>query len=187
MSEMTATRMVRGGILAAIAVLWFAAAYLLWQTDVPDGLAPPDLDPRRYFPAGALAEYEQHDRILRALGLAALAAELIGIGLVALRPPRVRGPAAVQAAQLGALAVAAAFLARLPFSLAIVWWQRHEQIARVGYGRWLLDRLPEVAVRAAILATAAAVVVLLARRLGRRWWLVGAPAFVVIASVVIVL
>jgi STE24 endopeptidase len=187
MSEMTATRMVRAGILAAIAVLWLAAAYLLWRTEVPDGLRQPDLDERRFFDAAALADYEQHDRVLRGLILAALAAELIGLGLLALRPPRVRGPGAVQAAQLGALAACAAFVARLPFALAIVWWQRTEGIARVSYGQWLLDRLPELAVRAAILAAAATVVVLLARRFGRRWWLVGAPAFIVIASAVIVL
>jgi STE24 endopeptidase len=187
MSEMTATRMVRAGILAAIAVVWLAAAYALWQTEVPHGLSLPDLDERRYFGADALAEFERHDRVLRALGLGALAAELLGLGLLALRPPRVRGPALAQAGQLAALAVGVAFVVRLPFALAIVWWQRHEGIARVGYGRWLLDRLPELAVRAAILAAAAAVIVVLAGRLGRRWWLVGVPAFVAIAGAVIVL
>ena len=108
--------------------------------------------------------------------------ELLGLGLLALRPPRVRGPALAQAGQLAALAVGVAFVVRLPFALAIVWWQRHEGIARVGYGRWLLDRLPELAVRAAILAAAAAVIVVLAGRLGRRWWLVGVPAFVAIVT-----
>jgi STE24 endopeptidase len=187
MSEMTATRMVRAGILAAIAVVWFGAAYTLWQTEVPDGLRLPDLDERRYFGADALADFERHDRALRALGLGGIAAELLGLGLLALRPPRVRGPAPAQAGQLAGLAVGAAFLARLPFALAIVWWQRHEGIARVGYGRWLLDRLPELAVRAAILAAAAAVIVFLAQHLGRRWWLVGVPAFVAIAGAVVVL
>jgi STE24 endopeptidase len=186
MSEMTATRMVRAGILAAIAVLWFVSAYALWQTEVPDGLRLPALDERRYFTAEALAEFERHDRVLRPLGLAALVAELLGLALAALRPPPVRGPALVQAGQLAALAVVAAFAARLPFALAIVWWQRHEGIARVGYGQWFLDRLPGLAARAAILAAAAVVVVFLARRFGRRWWLVGAPAFVAIAVTVVV-
>ena len=57
----------------------------------------------------------------------------------------------------------------------------------MSYGQWLLDRLPDLAVRAAIPAAAAAVVVLLARWLGAPLRLVGAPAFVVIASAVIVL
>jgi STE24 endopeptidase len=179
--------MVRAGILAAIAVGWFAAAYALWQTEVPDGLRLPDLDERRYFGTDALTDFERHDRALRALGLGGIAAELLGLGLLALRPPRVRGRPPAQAGQLAALAVGAAFVARLPFALAIVWWQRHEGIARVGYGQWLLDRLPELVVRAAILAAAAVVIVFVAQRLGRRWWLVGAPAFVAIAGAVVVL
>jgi STE24 endopeptidase len=99
----------------------------------------------------------------------------------------VRGPVLVRAGLLAAIAVVAAFLARLPFALAIVWWQRREGIARVSYEQWLLDRLPELAARAAILAAVAAAVVLVARRLGRRWWVVGVPAFVVVAGAVILL
>jgi STE24 endopeptidase len=179
--------MVRAVILAAIALIWVAAAAALWQTDVPGDLQLPELDERRYFGSAALDEFERHDRVLRWLGLGALAAQLVGLWLLARRPPRVRGPVLVQAAQLGALAIAVAFLARLPFSLAILWWQRHTGIARVGYGRWLLDRLPELAERAAVVAAAAAVVVLVARRFGRRWWLLGAPSFVVIASAVVLI
>jgi STE24 endopeptidase len=180
-------RMVRAGILAAIAVVWLSAAYALWQTEVPGDLRLSDFNERRYFGPDALSEFERHDRVLRALGLGALTAELLGLALLALRPPIPRGPVLAQAGQLAALAVVVAFAARLPFALAIVWWQRHTEIARVGYGRWLLDRVPELAVRAVILAAAAAVVVFLARRLGRGWWLVGVPLFVAIAAAVIVL
>jgi STE24 endopeptidase len=187
MSEMTATRILRSGILAAIAALWLVAAIALWQTEVPDDLRLPDLDAQRYFSARALADYERHDRVLRRLGLGVLVAQLLGLALIARRPPRVRGPVLVRAGQLAALAIVVAFVAQLPFSLAIVWWQRHTGIARVGYGRWLLDRLPELGERAGVLALAAAVVVLLARLFGKRWWVVGAPAFVVIASAVILL
>jgi hypothetical protein len=55
--------MVRAGILAAIAVVWLAAAFALWQTEVPDDLGLPALDERRYFGADALAEAERHDRV----------------------------------------------------------------------------------------------------------------------------
>ncbi len=103
------------------------------------------------------------------------------------RTPSTGRAAAIAAAALAALAVTAAFVGRLPFSLAILWWQRDAGIARVGYGQWLLDRLPGLVERVGVLAVAALVVVLLARRLGRRWWTVGAPAFVVIATAVIVL
>jgi STE24 endopeptidase len=185
MSEMTATRMARAGILAAIVLLWAGAAAALWQTDVPDDLRLPDVDVRRYFTNAQLDEFERHDRVLRVLGIAALSAELLALAVIAWRPPPVRGPALAGAAQLAIASLVAAFVARLPFSLAILWWQRHTGIARVEYPRWLLDRLPSLALRAVVLALAAVVVVRLARSLGRRWWVVGGPAFVAIASVVV--
>src|SRR5918996_982864 len=40
MSEMTATRIV---VAATLAAAWLAAAVVLWQTEVPDRLAPPEL------------------------------------------------------------------------------------------------------------------------------------------------
>src|SRR5215210_3340058 len=125
MSEMTATRMIRAGILAVIVLAWLASAVALWATEVPTDLRLPDVSASRYFKPPAVEQFEHHDRVLRALGLGALVAELVGLALVAARPPRVRGPVAARAAQLAVAAALAAFLARLPFSLAILWWQRH--------------------------------------------------------------
>ena len=59
--------MVRAGILAAIAVLWLAAAYLLWQTEVPDGLRLPDLEERRYFGCRRSRRLRASRSVLRAL------------------------------------------------------------------------------------------------------------------------
>lgn len=178
--------MFRVGILAALVLAWLGAAAVLWRTEVPDALQLPQVDASRYFAPGELAEHERHDRVLRTLGMAALVAELVGLFAVARRPPRVRGPLVAKAAQLGLVALVAAFLARLPFALAILWWQRDAGIARVGYLRWLLDRLPELGLRGLVLAAAAAVAVALARRLGARWWLAGAPLFVATAVAVVV-
>lgn len=182
MSEMTATRMVRLGV-ATLLIAWLVAAFFLWQTEVPTDLRIGERDPARLVPD--LERRERHDRFLRLVGIAALAAELVGLALLARFTPRGRGPALVRAAQLAALAVGVAFAARLPFSLAILWWQRRYDVARVGYAQWLLDRLPGLAQRAAVLALAAVVVVALARRLRARWWLVGAPVFVAIGVAVV--
>jgi Zn-dependent protease with chaperone function len=76
-------------------------------------------------------------------------------------------------------------VARLPFSLLILWWQRHYDVARVGYAQWLLDRLPGLAERAGVLALAAAAIVTLARRFGARWWVVGGPVIVAIGVAVV--
>ena len=171
----------RLGALGTLVAVWGAIAAVLWRTAVPADLTVPEPDLSHYFSGAALREHERHDRVLTLLGVGALAAELVGLALVALRAPRVRGPRLVRAAQLAALALLAAFVARLPFALAIVWWQRRSGIARIGYAQWLLDRVPSLATRAAVLAAAAALVVALAQRLGRRWWIAAAPAFLSIA------
>lgn len=185
MSEMTAARMVRLGALATLLAAWLAAAFFLWQTQVPDDLELPELDARAYVSAPALERRERHDGVLRILGLSALAVQLLALTVLARRRPAGRGPVLARAAQLAVLAVLVVFVVRLPFGLATLWWQRRYDVARVGYGQWLLDRLPGLAERAAVLALAAVVVVALARVLGRRWWLVGAPVFAAIGVAVV--
>jgi STE24 endopeptidase len=172
MSEMTATRI---GV-ATLTAVWLAAALFLWRTEVPAGLdVEPTLAP---FAALELERHERHDRVLRILSLGSVAVQLGALALLVARPPRVRGRALLRAAQLGALAAVVLLIARLPFGLASLWWQRRYGIAELGYPQWLLERLGPLAVRAALLAFAAGLCVWLARRYGRRWWLAAAPVFV---------
>ena len=182
---MTAARIVRVGALATLLAVWLLAALLLWRTEVPGGLELPELAAHDYVAVSELDRRERHDRFLRIVGLTALAAQLAGLFVLARRRLDGRGPALVRAAELAALAVLVAFLARLPFSLLILWWQRRYDVARVGYAQWLLDRLPGLAERAGVLAFAAAALVALARRLGGRWWVVGGPVLVAIGVAVV--
>jgi STE24 endopeptidase len=179
MSEMTATRIGVGTLTA----LWVAAALLLWRTDVPSGLdVQPTLAP---FAALDLERAERHDAVLRLLVLGGLAAELaVLFALTRARLP-LRGPALSRAAEVGALAAVALLLARLPFGLASLWWQRRYGIAQLGYGTWLFDLLGPLAVRATLLGFACAACLWLSSRLGRRWWLVAAPVFAVVGVAVV--
>ena len=164
--------------------MWVVAALMLWNTEVPDGLdVQATLAP---FAALDLVRAEHHDSVLRLLALGALAAELVA--LVALSRVRLplRGPVLLRAAEVGVFAAAALFVARLPFGLATLWWQRRYGIAELGYDTWLFDLLGPLVVRAALLGFACAACLWLARRFGRRWWLVAAPVFVVIGVAVIV-
>lgn len=179
MSEMTATRIGAGTLIAA----WLAAALLLWRTLPPAPDAEPWLAP---FGALDLARAKRHDAVLRLLVVASLAAQLAALALLAWRRPRLWGRAVVRAASFGALAALALELARLPFALTTLWWQRRYEVSQLGYGTWLLDRLGPLAVRAGLLALAAVVCVSLARRLGRRWWIAAAPVFAV-AGIAVVL
>ncbi len=164
--------------------MWVVAALLLWRTEVPGGLdVQPTLAP---FAALDLARAERHDSVLRLLALGALAVELLA--LVALSRVRLplRGPALLRAAEVGALAAGALFVARLPFGLATLWWQRRYGIAELGYDTWLVDLLGPLVVRAALLGFACAACLWLAGRFGRRWWLAAVPVFVAAGLAVIV-
>ena len=170
--------------MATLTAVWIAAALLLWRTEVPSGLdVQPTLAP---FAALDLVRAERHDAVLRLLALGGLAAELVA--LVALTRARLplRGPALLRAAEVGALAAGALLVARLPFGLAVLWWQRRYGIAELGYGTWLVDLLGPLVVRAALLGFAAAFCLWLAGRYGRRWWLAAAPVFLAVGVVVIV-
>jgi STE24 endopeptidase len=180
MSEMTATRIGVG----TLTVVWVVAALLLWRTDVPSGLdVQPTLAP---FVALDLERAERHDAVVRLLALGGLAAELaVLFALTRVRLP-LRGPTLLRAAEVGALAAVVLLLARLPFGLATLWWQRRYGIAQLGYGTWLFDLLGPLVVRAALLGFACAACLWLSGRLGRRWWLVAAPVFAVVGVAVIV-
>jgi STE24 endopeptidase len=181
MSEMTATRI---GV-ATLTVLWLAAAYVLWGTTVPDDLRLPHVDPSAYFTPAQLATRAHHDAVLRWLGIGTMAAQLAGLLALAKRRPPVRGHALLRAAQFGALAALVLFLARVPFGVATLWWQRRYDIARVSYGQWLFDLLPGVLERVALYGAAATICVAFARLLDRRWWLGAAPMFALLGVVVI--
>ena len=133
-----------------------------------------------------LARHDRHDAVLRWLAVGSLAAQLVALALYARRPPRMRGPELVRAASLGALAAVVLLLARLPFAITTLWWQRRYGIAQLGYGRWTFDLLGPLAVRAGLLAVASAACVYAARRFGGRWWLAVAPVFAAIGVIVIV-
>jgi STE24 endopeptidase len=151
---------------------------------VPSGLdVEPTLAP---FAALDLERAERHDAVLRLLALGGLAAELaVLIALTRVRLP-LRGPALLRAAEVGVLAAVVLLIARLPFGLATLWWQRRYGIAQLGYGTWLVDRLGPLVVRAALLGFACAACLWLSARLGRRWWLVAAPVFAVVAVAAVV-
>ena len=129
MSEMTATHRGRnpnGG--------WVVAALLLWHTEVPGGL---DVH-------ATLAPFAALDLACRAprLGAAPARTRCAGRGtrgtraaLSRVRPP-LRGPALLRAAEVGVFAAAALLVARLPFGLATLWWQRRygDRRARLRHG-----------------------------------------------------
>jgi STE24 endopeptidase len=183
MSEMTATRIV---VAATLALAWLAAALLLWQTEVPDGLTLPDLDARAVFGGDLVDDNERYARLLRVLLVLSLAAQL-GVLVLAARyrralGDRVLGPPLVRAALLGAGLVAALWVVRVPFAVVRHWWRRRHDVSDLDYGSYLVGGWPWLLGQLVVAAVAAAAVVYLARRLERRAWIAAWAALVVLAA-----
>jgi STE24 endopeptidase len=174
-------------------VAWIAAAALLWRTKVPP-LDLPRLDPREFFGASQLEEIDEYRRVTRGLLLGALAVELAVVvifvafarTLTAGLRPVTRG-AVRTGVGIGLAMVLAVWLAGLPLAAVGHWWARRHDLSRQGYGGWLADQATQLGIRAVLVSIAVAGVMVLARRLGSRWWLAGAPAFVALAVLFVVL
>lgn len=169
--------------MATLTAAWLVAAFLLWRTEVPASLGvEPALAP---FAALDLERAERHDSVLRLLALGSLAAQLTALVVLVRWRPSPRGRPLVRAAAYGALVAVVLVLARLPFGLAVLWWQRRYDIAELGYGAWFVDQIEPLALRAGLLAFAAAFCLWLARRLGGRWWIGALPVFAIAGAAVI--
>jgi STE24 endopeptidase len=190
MSEMTATRMPalgRAATLAALAGVWAAAGYFLWDSSlVPGNLHVPHLDEHRYFSVHALdradsfARFERWDWVLSQLAV-------IGAFVYyAIRGERyIRESAAGRIGTgmlLGMLGFAIVWLVQLPFQVAGFWWQRRHGLTKGSILEYLLSNWLLLAGEFLFLCLALLIVMGLAGVLGRRWWILGGPAFVGIAA-----
>jgi Zn-dependent protease with chaperone function len=171
--------------------VWLGAAALLWRTEVPS-LALADLDPRDYFTAAEIERSEDYRRGSRALFLGGLAAELVVLALLVskARPLAARlgrvGRGRIRSAGLvGASVVVAVWGVGLPFAAASQVRRVDHGLSEQGWGGWFADRALSLGVQVVLVAIAVVGAVWLAGKLGRRWWLVGAPALVGIAVVVV--
>jgi STE24 endopeptidase len=178
---MTAMRTARFWAIPLAAVLWLAAAVLLWRTSVPANLEPPELDAREVFGARHVERSGEYERGLRLFWLGALLAELALLGLAVVLARRRLGGILAGIA-IGAATLVAVWLVRLPFVLGAHWWRRRYGISRADYATILVD--PWLERIGTLIAACAAIglVMVLARRLGERWWLVGGPAFATLAA-----
>ncbi|HXF97653.1 MAG TPA: M48 family metalloprotease [Gaiellaceae bacterium] len=80
------------------------------------------------------------------------------------------------------LGLAVVWLARLPFGLAALWWERRHGRSELGYLEWLVQDWTVLGGEFLSICLALLIVMGLARRLGERWWLPGAGVFVAVAA-----
>jgi hypothetical protein len=151
---MTAMRMGKVATLTLLLAVFVLSAALLWRTQVPGDLRPPDLDPHTEFSAAQLDESADYARGLRLIWLGSTAAQLALLVVLALLGPRLAarlpgGPIRRGVALL-LLVLGLLWLVRLPFGLLALWWRRDHGLSRQGYAAFVTSPWLEVVGSAAV-------------------------------------
>lgn len=169
-----------------LAVLWAVAARFLWRTTVPDDLSLAHLDVRRYLTDAELDRADRYELFHRVNWVLSTVALLAVLAFYAVRGVRYMRESAAGPIGTGMLLAMLGFglvwLVRLPFSVAGNWWDRRHGVSRVGYFDFVFGGWLQLGVEFTFLCGSVLVVMGLARLLGDRWWIVGGPAFVLIAA-----
>ncbi len=186
---MTAARARGVAIAGALLVGWVVAAVALSRTSVPGDLVLPKVDVDAVFGAELVARAERYRRFLYVDWLLAEAALLVTLAVYAKRGTRLARESAAgpigTGMLLGMLGLGLAWLVRLPFSVAALWWQRRHGLSSRGYADVLLGGWLALAGTFVALSLALLVVMALARRLGSWWWLPGALALAAVATALV--
>jgi STE24 endopeptidase len=173
-------------LLAALAAAWAAAAWFLWQTQVPSGLDLPDVAAEEVLAQPELGEARDFERFLR---WSYVASALVLIGVFALYARYgarfVRESAAGRIGTgmlLGMLGFAIVWLVQVPFGLLDLWWQRRHDVSELGYVDWVFLNWFALGGEFLFVCFALLIVMGLAGLLGDWWWIPGALVFVGLAT-----
>ncbi len=176
-------------VLVLLTAGWAVAAWVLGGSVVPGDLALPEVDVDAAFGRPLVDEAERYERFLLFLWVLSQVVLLATLAAYA----RYGGRYAKESAAgpigtgmlLGMLGLALVWLARLPFALAAVWWERRHDVSEVGYLEALVEGWLGLGGTFVAVCIALLVVMALARRLGNWWWIPGAAVFALIAAVVL--
>jgi STE24 endopeptidase len=182
----TPRRVAQAATLVALAAVWSAAGWLLWQTTVPSSLHLPHLSAQTYFSPAELHAAASFERVSRLLWLGGVLVELAVFVLYARRGARfVRESAAGPLGTgmlVGMLGFGLLWLAELPFQVLTLWWERRHGLVHGSYWRAVFGGWLGLGGAFVFLCVALAIVMGLARVVGDRWWLPAAPVFVGLAA-----
>jgi STE24 endopeptidase len=180
----------KAGAVLVLAAVWIVSGTLLWRTQVPR-LHLPELDPRDYFSADALARISSFRRVSRLLLLVTLGLEIAALGVLVWKSGTLAdwleslGRGRIRTGVLVGVAVAASlWLVALPPGALSHWWRRRYGLSEQGYGGWLRDEGVTIGIGVVLVAAVVAGAMWLAGSLGGAWWLAGGPALVLLAVLV---
>jgi STE24 endopeptidase len=164
---------------------WLVAAWLLWQTVVPDDLVLPNVDPTSGLSRQVIDEAEDYETFTRWNFVLSQVAFLGVLALYAWRGARFTRESAAgrigTGMLLGMLGIALAGLSQLPFQLASLWWERRHGLWKTGYLDWFLESWVVLGAEFLFICLWLLVAMALAALLPRRWWLAATPVFVALA------
>ncbi len=171
----------RAIILLVLAAIWGTAAWLLWQSVVPDDLTLPD-GSLAGIPQATLDRADRYERFFR-IEFVVSQAVLLGV-LLAYAKFGIRFAKESAAGRIGTglllamIGLALVWISQVPFRLAEVWWDRRYDQTDSGYVETLFANWFELGAEFLFVCFALAIVMALAGRFPRRWWLGAAPVFV---------
>jgi len=164
---------------------WLVAAFLLWQTTVPDDLVLPNVDPTSGLSRQVIDEAEDYETFTRWNFVFSQVAFLGVLALYAWRGARFTRESAAgrigTGMLLGMLGIALAGLSQLPFQLADLWWERRHGLWKTGYLDWFLESWVVLGAEFLFICLWLLVAMALAALLPNRWWLAATPVFVALA------
>jgi hypothetical protein len=164
------------------AAAWGFAAERLWDSSVVPSLRLPHLDPHAYFSAHALSSGSSFETFLAVAGVLA---DIVLIVVLVLYARRGAGFMRQSAAGpigtgmlLGMLGLGIVWLARLPFGIVGLWWERSHHVSHQNYATYVIDNFLSLGGQFLFVSLALLITIGLARLLKRWWWVAAAPAFV---------
>jgi STE24 endopeptidase len=168
-------------LVAAAAAALGLAAWALWQTEVPDGLRLPEVEPSAVLDAGLLDKARDYELFLRISFLVSLVVVIVVFAIYSRVGGRfVRESAAGRIGTgmlLGMLGLAILWLVQTPFGLVDHWWARRHDVSDLGYGDWLIFNWFALGGEFLFICFALLIVMGLAGPLGFWWWVPGGFVF----------
>jgi STE24 endopeptidase len=168
-------------LVAAAAAALGLAAWALWQTEVPDGLRLPEVEPSAVLDAGLLDKARDYELFLRISFLVSLVVVIVVFAIYSRFGGRfVRESAAGRIGTgmlLGMLGLAILWLVQTPFGLVDHWWARRHDVSDLGYGDWLIFNWFALGGEFLFICFALLIVMGLAGPLGFWWWVPGGFVF----------
>ena len=166
--------------------MWSVAAWKLWQTTVPSGLDPPNIDARDYFTDAQLSRADRYERFHRVnwiLSTIVLFAVLAWYSVRGVRYVRESAAGRIGTGMLLAMVgFGIVWLVEIPFAVAGNWWDRRHGVSKVGYVELVFGGWLQLGAEFLFLSLAVLIVMGLAGFFGDRWWIPGSAAFIGLAA-----